>query len=211
MKERNKLFGRRFFVYDFLRVTGVLPGLLWYRPKWVYESEEAKKRIRGGAVLIANHIGFADPIYCMYAVWYRRHHFVCLKDLYDRKPALLFHNILTIPIDRENFNMNSLRQIADELTDGSLVTLFPEGHINSTGELAAFKSGMVLMALRGKAPIVPMYVKPQKHFWNRVVFAFGEPLDVCSLYGARPTMAQIEEVTALLKQKEESLRKLAGD
>ena len=211
MKKRNKIFGKRFFVYDFLRVTGVLPGLIWYRPKRVYESEAAKARIRSGAVLIANHIGFADPIYCMYAVWYRRHHFVCLKDLWDRKPALLFHNILTIPIDRENFNVNSLRQIADELENGSLVTLFPEGHINSTGELAVFKSGMVLMALRGRAPIVPLYVKAKKHFWSRAVFVFGEPLDVCAEYGPRPTMVQIEEVTARLKEKEESLRKLAGD
>ena len=211
MKKQSKLFAKKYFVYDLLRVTGALPGLLWYRPKFVYESKEAKKRIRGGAVLIANHIGFADPIYCMYAVWYRRHRFVCLKELYDHKPRWIFHNILIIPIDRENFNINSLREISDELTAGSLVTIFPEGHINSTGELATFKSGMVLMALRGKAPIVPLYVKAQKHFWNRVVFAFGEPLDVNELYGARPTMAQIEEVAALLKEKEENLRKLAGE
>ena len=211
MKKQNKLFARKYFVYDLLRVTGALPGLIWYRPKFVYESKEAKKRVRGGAVLIANHIGFADPIYCMYAVWYRRHHFVCIKELYDHKPHWIFRNILIIPIDRENFNINSLREISDELTSGSLVTIFPEGHINSTGELATFKSGMVLMALRGKAPIVPLYVRAQKHFWNRVVFAFGEAVDVNGTYGPRPTMAQIDEIAALLKEKEEGLRKLAGE
>ena len=211
MKKRNKIFGKKFLIYDFLRFTGALPGLIWYRPKFVYENEAAKKRIRGGAVLIANHVGFADPIYCMYAVWYRRQHFICLKELYDHKPRWIFHNILTIPIDRENFNMNSLREIADELSDGSVVTLFPEGHINSSGELATFKSGMVLMALRGKAPIVPLYVREKKHFWSRVVFVFGEAVDVNERYGPRPTMAQIEEVTVLLKEKEEDLRKLAGE
>lgn len=208
MKKRSRLFGKRFFVYDFLRVTGFLPGLIWYRPKFVYESKEAKKRVRGGAVLISNHVGFFDPIYCMYAMWYRRQHFVCLKELYDRRPFWLFHNILTIPIDRENFNMNSLRQIEDELTSGSVVTIFPEGHINSSGELAAFKSGMVLMALRGKAPIVPLYIREKKRFWSRLVFAFGEEVYVEALCGRRPTMAQIEEVTALLKEKEEHLKEL---
>lgn len=209
MKKRKPIFGKKYLIYDFLRLTGGLPGLIWYRPKRVYESREAKKRVRGGAVLIANHIGFADPIFCMYALWYRRQRFVCLKELYDHKPHWIFRNILIIPIDRENFNINSLRAIEDELKDGSVVTLFPEGHINAEEGIAAFKSGMVLMALRGGAPIVPLYVKDRKHWWERVVFVFGESVDVTALYGKRPTMAQIEEVTVLLKEKEEKLKTLA--
>ena len=211
MKKRKAIFGKKFFIYDFIRLTGSLPGLIWYRPKWLFESKEAKRRVRGGAILISNHIGFADPIFCMYALWYRRQHFVCLKQLYDHKPHWFFRNLLTIPIDRENFNMNSLRAIEDELKADSVVTIFPEGHINVDEGLATFKSGMVLMALRGKAPIVPLYIKNRKHFWNRVVFAIGESVDVTALYGSRPTMAQIEEVTALLKDKEEKLRRLAGE
>ena len=30
-----------------------------------------------------NHDGFFDPIYLMFAIWYRRHRFICRKEFFD--------------------------------------------------------------------------------------------------------------------------------
>ena len=113
-------------------------------------------------------------------------------------------------MDRQNFNLGSLRTISEALTEGCLVSIFPEGSINDSGALAAFKSGMVLMALQGKAPIVPVYLRPGKHFYNRLHIMIGEPIDIISRCGGRPSMPQIEEITADLHRKEEELKLLAG-
>ena len=45
-QKRAKLFSFKYFVMDFIRVSGALPGLLWLRPKIRYTSKAAKKRIR---------------------------------------------------------------------------------------------------------------------------------------------------------------------
>ncbi|MBQ7474474.1 MAG: 1-acyl-sn-glycerol-3-phosphate acyltransferase [Clostridia bacterium] len=211
MKKKNKLFSPRYLFYDFVKLTAGLPGLLLFRPKWVYESEKAKKRIRGGALVAANHYGFFDPLYVMFAVWYRRHRFICGKEFFESRARLLFRAFLCIPIDRENFNVSSLRAITDALLEGSLVSMFPEGRIaeeEKTGELGAFKSGMALMALRAKVPIVPVYVKPRKSVWQRARFAIGEPIDVAAEYAEAPSFATIEKIAREVRDKEEFLKTL---
>ncbi|MBO7375689.1 MAG: 1-acyl-sn-glycerol-3-phosphate acyltransferase [Clostridia bacterium] len=208
-KRKNRLFSFRYLIYDLIKITAGIPGLIWFRPKRYYESEEAKKRIRGGALVISNHYGFFDPLYLMFAVWYRRHHFVCGREFFDGKWRYLFKAFLCIPVDRENFSMDSLRRITDELRAGSLVTIFPEGHISrEPGGMSSFKTGMVLMALRGKAPVIPIYVQPRPRFYSCLRFAIGNPIDIVSLYGERPTLSQIEEIARNLRDKEEELKTL---
>ena len=211
-----KLFSLRYLFYDFVKLTAALPGLIWFRPKWIYESPAARKRVRGGCLLIANHDGFFDPICVMLAVWYRRHHFVCDKIFFTGKKRWLFARFLCIPVDRENVGMDSLRTIAGELKSGSLVSMFPEGHIaqaeeSAGGGLAAFKSGMVLMALQGKAPILPVYCRPRPHFWNRLRIVIGEPIDIIERYGLRPSLSQIERIAEELRGKEQELVVLANN
>ena len=207
---RAKLFSPRYLVHDFIKATAAIPGLIWMRPRWIFETKAARKRIRGGALLIANHYGFFDPVCLMFAVWYRRHHFICGKEFFESRFRWLFKQFLCIPIDRANFNFNSLREITDELKKGSLVSIFPEGHINEDGDnLGAFKSGMVLIALQGRVPIVPVYVKPKAHFYNRVTFVIGEPIDLFARYGRRPSMSEIDAIAQELQQKEEELKQIA--
>ena len=215
MKKQNDnhkapLFSPRYLFYDFTKLTASLPGMLWLRPKWIYENRAARKRLRGGCLLISNHVGFFDPVYVMIGIWYRRHHFICQKAFFESKARWMFKGFLCIPVDRENFGMDSLRQITGELQAGSLVSIFPEGHINDgSGQMAGFKSGMVLMALQGRVPIVPMYIKAPAHWYNRLRLVIGEPIDIVASYGARPSMAQIDEIAGLLQQKEEELKLLA--
>ena len=209
-RTKAKAVSLRFWFYDFVKLTAALPGLIWLRPKWIFASPQAKKPLRGGYLAICNHIGFFDPVYLMLAIWYRRHHFVCDKLFFEGKKRWLFRRFLCIPVDRENFGMDTLRSIAGELRGGSLVSLFPEGHINDdSGRLAAFKSGMVLMALQGRAPIVPVYVRPKTRWYQRLRMVIGEPIDIVARYGTRPTLAQIDEIVALLQAGEEELKHYA--
>ena len=208
--EKLPLFSKDNLVYDFTKITAGLPGLLWLRPKWIYESKAARKRLRGGHLVIANHAGFFDPIYVMIAVWYRRHRFICGKEFFESKAGRLFRAFHCIPVDRGNFRIDTLRQISDALQAGAIVSLFPEGHVNDgSGEMAAFKSGMVLMALQGKAPIVPVYVLPPKPRYRRLRLVIGEPIDIIARYGSRPSFSKIDEIAAMLQEKEERLKALA--
>ncbi len=209
-KKKAKLFSLKYLFVDFVRITGAIPTLLWYRPKFLYENQEAKKKIRGGALLISNHNCFFDPIYVMLAVWYRRHHIVCNQAFYNTKARWFLERVLCIPIDIENPGFQTMKTINDHLVNGELVSMFPEGHINDgSGEMRGFKSGMVLMAMRAGVPIIPVYTRIHEPRSSRLKLVIGEPVDINRMFDGRPTMSQIEEVTQMLFEKENKLKEIA--
>ena len=209
-KNEKKRSPLRWLPFDFVRITAA-PGLLWFRPKIIYENENAKKKIRGGALLISNHIGLFDPMYLMMAIWYRRHRFICKKELTEHRLGFWLRLFRCIPIDKDDVSLAALRRVTDALKDGELVSMFPEGQVSTQSESpAGFKSGMVLMSIQGGVPIIPAYIKPRKHFYSRLVVALGEPFDVTARYGARPKFSQLDEAAALLYEKDLLLAQLAS-
>ncbi len=207
--QKAKLFSLRCFLMDFVRITGWFPGFIWLRPKIRFISREARKKIRGGTLLIANHTSFFDPLHTMYSVWYRRQYFVCHHTLMESRAAPLFRAAgCMIPIHADNVSIDSFRTITDTLKEGKMVTIFPEGHIYRD-EMSQFKSGMILMSIQSRCPIVPMYIKPRKHWYSRLKAVIGEPVDIVAASGGRPSFAKIQAITKELQEKETILEEYA--
>lgn len=210
VQKKAKLFSLRCLLMDLIRITGALPGLVWLRPKIRYTAKQAKKRLRGGVLVIANHTSFIDPASMMYVLWYRRLYFVCHQAFVETKAGPFFRAAgCLIPINADNFSVGSFRSITESLRDGKAVTLFPEGHVNKGDEMLEFKSGMVLISMQSKRPIVPVYLKPRRHWYSRLKAVVGEPVDITSLSEGRPAFSKIQEVTALLRKREEELEAFA--
>ena len=56
-----QIFDYRIFGYEFIKITGGLPIVLWYRIKKIYVNKNQKKILNHQPYLIApNHIGFTD-------------------------------------------------------------------------------------------------------------------------------------------------------
>ena len=138
---------------------------------------------------------------------------MCMKEFYDSKlRGLIFRLVRCIPIDRQNTSFDSLRLITDALKGGEVVSIFPEGHIDWSGDIDAFKSGPVLMSVLSGAPILPVYIeKPRRAFFSRLRIVVGEPLDVVGRYGRRPAPQKLSEIAALLREKELELKKLSEE
>ena len=210
VQKKAKLFSLRCLLMDLIRITGALPGLVWLRPKIRYTAKQAKKRLRGGVLVIANHTSFIDPACMMYVLWYRRLYFVCHQAFVETKAGPFFRAAgCLIPINADNFSVGSFRSITESLRDGKAVTLFPEGHVNKGDEMLEFKSGMVLISMQSKCPIVPIYLKPRKHWWSRLKAVVDEPVDITEMYGGMPAFSRIKEVTALLQEREARMAELA--
>ena len=209
-KKKARLIDFRYFLFDIGKFFAILPGLIWLRPKWMFENEKAKKKIRGPAILMYNHAGYTDPILAQFAVWYRRQHFVATKELFRGKfMNWLFNVFHCIEIDRTNFNFSTFREITDHLDGGRVVSIFPEGHINFEDDtVKAFKSGVVMMALRSGSPIVPVYMKQPKSWKERALFVIGEPISLREQYGALPSVDTINKISEDLRIREIELGEL---
>ena len=211
--KKSPVISFKYLLYDFVRLTG-LPLLLWYRPKKIYASKAAKQKLKGGLILMSNHVSMRDPMYLIVGILSRRHHFVTAKELFAKKfRAWLFRKaFLCIEIDRDNFSMASFREITDHINMGDMVTMFPEGHINVDKKgVNDFKGGIVMMALKTHCPIVPVYIKKKKHLFSRLVLYIGEPIKVDDyITGKTATVNDIRHISEVLKEREEQLELLCN-
>lgn len=206
MKEHESCLSFRYLFYDVVKITAGIPGLIWHRPRIYYENRAARAKIRNGALLVSNHLGFFDPIYLQYAVWYRRHHFVCLQKFLDSRIGWMFRWFLCIPIDKEHFSINSFHVIVDHLKRGELVSMFPEGKVNDgTGEIAPFKAGVVLMAYQSRQPVVPVYIRPKQHWYERIRIIMGEPV---RFDGGMASFGSMDRAAESLEEKTRQLKEL---
>ena len=216
MVKRNRAISLRYMFFDFVRLTAA-PGILFFRPKVIYISEKAKanKKMKGGNLIISNHITMVDPMYLMLSLWRRRHHFVATKELFAGKFKhwLFTHGFKCIGIDRENFSFASFKEITDNLKVGNIVTIFPEGSVDLNKEgVRMFKNGAVMMALRSGAPIIPVYIKRREHWYSRLIVAMGEPIDPNDFRsGTILTKTDLDNASAYLREQEQKLEELCNN
>lgn len=198
------------FFYNFVKITGAVPGLLWARQK-VYHISDGKlikrKRIKGRVLICSNHIGLTDPLLLNCVFWYRRLYFLAMQELFETKlTKFFFDGMKCIPVDRANFSMATFHAVTDRLKSDRAVLIFPEGQVNENESgILAFKSGAVLMATSSNAPLLPVYIAKRTKWYQRYTVLIGDPVDFTAVYGARPSMQNMREASELLHAKEQEL------
>lgn len=211
--ERKKRSLGKYFVHDFVKVTGS-PAMLWILLRKIYVSEIAKKKIRGGAIVICNHTGFIDPAKMMCAFWYRRVNFLAIKDMFKtRLQQFFFKHMQCLPVDKDNFSVSVFKEVVERAKQGALVCLYPEGQIHreDTGDgIGAFKAGAVLMAFKSEVPIVPIYSpKERSGIWHDMII--GEPINMKEVCGPEFNMENIEKANQYLREKELELIRIYNE
>lgn len=217
-KKLNKfcsLFDYKYFLYDFLKVTGFLSALLIFRNKTIFVNKEYKKEFKRKPVMIAsNHSSFIDPLVMLAFFYYKRVSIIATKDLFEGKfkHFLFTHVFQAICVDKENVSIKTFRQVGDVLNNrGHSVVIFPEGTvIHKTHEVEEFKPGVIVMSAMTKTPIYPMYIVERKHWYERKKIIIGEPF-IVSEHSSKsmPAGEELNRVTNELFLKEKELEKLA--
>ena len=179
----------------------------WYRTK-VYNKGKKNKnlKIKGGAVVFANHTSFADPLLCINAYWRRRIYIVAAEILFDNHPvrSKLLTSLGCVRVDRNINDIEAYQKILDLLKAGNIVVIYGPGHID-VGEKEEYKTGAALLAYKAGVPIYPIYIYKRKKTSERFKLICGERYDI-NLNGKRPNEENLRIVTNELKDKILKLR-----
>lgn len=205
-----KLFSFRYLLHDIVKWFGSWQCLLWYRIKRTFDGPEAKKKIKGKAIISSNHVALADPFILQCSILYRRWHFVFMTDLIKNKfQDWAYRNIfLSFPINRDTPSYKTMKLLSEYVKGGNLLAIFPEGHIKTDNVVDDFKGGAVLIAYLSDAPIIPIYHKRRKSVWNMTRVVIGKPFDVKAMIGPVLNQDKIKEVSEELHQYELHLQEL---
>ncbi|MFN7887518.1 MAG: 1-acyl-sn-glycerol-3-phosphate acyltransferase, partial [Betaproteobacteria bacterium] len=137
-------------------VSWLLAGLVYRLKRQHVERIPAD----GAALLVANHVSFVDALVLM-AASPRPIRFVMDSSIF-RTPVLswMFRQAKAIPIAsaKQDAAMmeRAFARVSEELRDGNLVCIFPEGRITDTGELYPFRPGVTRILARDPVPVVPI-------------------------------------------------------
>jgi 1-acyl-sn-glycerol-3-phosphate acyltransferase len=112
---------------------------------------------KGPLVVAANHIQYPDPVIVCMAIP-RRMQWMGKKQLYEPPYKRFFEFIGSFPVDREGGGRAGVRIALGYLAEGWALGIFPEGTHKDDGTAREAKSGAVMLAIRGGAPVLPVYV-----------------------------------------------------
>jgi len=152
----------------------------------------------GPALLICNHVGFADAI-VISAACPRPVRFIMESSIF-KIPVLktIFRGMKAIPVapakeDPEVYE-RAFQTVAAELRDDNLVCIFPEGRLTADGEIREFRPGMLRILKETPVTIVPMaltglwdsmfsrkygslWQRWPRRFWPKIGLRVGKPID----------------------------------
>jgi 1-acyl-sn-glycerol-3-phosphate acyltransferase len=193
--------------YVFYLFNRVYSGLMWRaeisRPLPLADSS--------GAVIICNHRSSIDPNIVQLTTR-RNIQFMIARQYFDH-PLLgwCFRILNCIPVGRGGVDTKATRMAIRAAQSGGLVGVFPEGRINTTGDLfLPARPGAALIALAARVPVVPCFVRgsrfggsPERSYFMRshARIAVGQPIDLSAYYGRQDEPGVLAEVTVLLMRE----------
>ena len=134
----------------------------------------------GPLIVASNHSQYADPVLVCVAVP-RRLQWLAKKQLFVFPFRKFFEFIGSFPVDREGGGRAAIRAALAFLAEGWALGIFPEGTHRGAGAFRGAKSGVVVLALRSGARVLPVHVGklpgPLSRLRGRRLEIFvGEPL-----------------------------------
>lgn len=210
-KYKAKFFSFKYLLYDIVKWWGWWQCLLWYRIRRQFDGEDAKKRVKGKAIICSNHVGYSDPFILQCAFLYRRFHFVFMKELIGKSKfkAWAYKNVfLSFPIDRDNPSYQTMRFLSEYVKGGNLLAMFPEGHIKRDGVTDAYKGGVILIAYLSDTPIIPVYHQKRTSIWHMTRLVIGKPFNVKERIGPVLNQEKLNEAANELHAYELELEKM---
>ncbi|MDH7481381.1 MAG: lysophospholipid acyltransferase family protein [Armatimonadota bacterium] len=174
----------------------------------------------GGVILAPNHRSFADPpvVGCGMN---RKVHYMAKEELF-KVPILgkLIRAVGSFPVRRGMADRAALKKAIKMLEEGRVVCIFPEGTRSVDGRLKDPELGIGLIALKSRAPVVPVAVLgtdkvlgphsklPRRH---PIKVVYGKPITFDDLYEGSHGREALEEVGRRTMDAIASLLAEAGD
>ena len=149
---------------------------------------------RGPVILACNHLAFTDPPLLVAAIP-RPLHFLGKRELFANPLGrFLMQGFHVYPYDKSTASTETMRTLLGLLEQDRAVALFPEGTRSKSHSLQEAQLGIVYLALKSQAPILPVGVTGTQNLrgWRmpfplcRLTASIGPPFTLPVLEGRPP-------------------------
>lgn len=147
-----------------------------------YHGLENLRELDAPYILMGNHLSLMDPFIMAVAAPKEQIRFIGKKELWRAKPVGWFCSALrAIPVDRHNTDMEAMRACMRVTREGHVLGIFPEGTRRHQGVMRELESGVALIALRAKVPLIPIYITGKVGLFRPLDVYVGKPIGMDDL------------------------------
>lgn len=131
---------------------------------------------RGPVILACNHLAFTDPPLLVAAIP-RRLHFMGKRELFANPlTRFIMRGFHVFPYERGGASTDTLRTLLGLLEQDRTIVVFPEGTRSKNHALQEAQLGIVYLAIKSQAPILPVGVTGTQN-----MRAWRMPFPLCRL------------------------------
>lgn len=161
----------------------------------------------GGVILSVNHRSNWDPVIA--GLTCKRHlRFMAKAELFENK---LFGALITrlgaFPIKRGSHDISAVKSSLAILKSGEVMLMFPEGKRARHGEKLRAKTGVSMIAVRARVPVIPVYIEGDYKWMHKITVHYGKPILLDEYYDKKPSQ---EELQGIADSILETMRALPG-
>jgi 1-acyl-sn-glycerol-3-phosphate acyltransferase len=132
----------------------------------IERSELKKVPAQGPLILVGNHVNFLEAPVLIPHLDPRPIAGIAKRESWNNPLFnFLFNEWEVIPIDRGVVDRDAFRLATEALAQNKILAVFPEGTRSKDGCLLQGKPGVVALAIRSKAPLIPVACYGYENFW----------------------------------------------
>lgn len=170
----------RTFIYTLTRIVAFIGNHTLFPVR--YHGKE-NFDLKAPYIAMSNHNSALDPLILAYPCKKYEVRFVGKKELVKVKwiGNLLNKGLHMITVDRHNSDMAAMRLCMKTLREGYVLGIFPEGTRHHEDLMSEVETGAAVLALRAKAPILPVYIESKPKLFRVNHVYIGKPMDISDL------------------------------
>ncbi len=152
-------------------------------------------------IVVSTHKHWLDPLLVGSRIKRYEVRFLGKKELVGTKiGAWMLDKLHMIVVDRHNSDLKAMRDCVQVIRDGHVLCIFPEGTRCPDTTLEHMESGCALIALRSKAPVLPVLVDKPCRLFRTVHVIYGPPVDLSDLIAEGISAETAEKCNARIRE-----------
>ncbi|MDR7869981.1 MAG: lysophospholipid acyltransferase family protein [Tissierellaceae bacterium] len=164
----------------------------------------------GRLIVCSNHASNWDPIFISIA-FPRQISWMGKKELFQNKiVGFLLAKLTVFPVDRDGSDLGAIKNALRILKEERVLGLFPEGTRVKSINLDNAKSGVALLGVKSKSPVLPVYIESNYKFFNRVNIFIGKPINLNEAINGKPSTEDYLELSKKILSKIYGLKSNIG-
>lgn len=192
-------------MFKFCQFLGAIPIKILYPTKLINKKNIPK----GRCIIASNHRSNMDVVLLGANTWEKKY-YLAKKELFKGKfKSAILKSFGAIKIDRQANDVGAIKNALSILKKDKKLVIFPEGKRNGDELMGQIKQGIAMFAIKGQAPIVPMYIAKKAKVFRRNKIFFGQPFTLEQFYGLKLSGEVLEEATEIIEAKMKEIEDIA--